>query len=110
MYEFKLPDLGEGIHEGEILKWYVQSGETIEEDEPLVDIETDKAAVTIPSPKGGKVTSLAGGVGDTVNVGNVIAVIDDGTGGAVDSSEPAAAAPAIVINSRRLIGFIVISP
>ena len=53
MYEFKLPDLGEGIHEGEILKWHVQPGEAITEDEPLVDVETDKAAVTIPSPVSG---------------------------------------------------------
>ena len=55
MFEFKLPDLGEGIHEGEVLKWHVQPGDTIAEDAPLVDVETDKAAVTIPSPRGGKV-------------------------------------------------------
>ena len=76
MYEFKLPDLGEGIHEGEILKWYVRPGQVIQEDEPLVDVETDKAAVTIPSPRGGKVASQNGKVGDTVFVGNVIAVIE----------------------------------
>jgi pyruvate dehydrogenase E2 component (dihydrolipoamide acetyltransferase) len=76
VYEFKLPDLGEGIHEGEVLKWYVETGGTVAEDAPLVDVETDKAAVTIPSPKGGKVVSLNGGVGDTVYVGDVIAVID----------------------------------
>ena len=75
MYEFKLPDLGEGIHEGEILKWYVEPGGEIQEDEPLVDVETDKAAVTIPSPKGGKVVTRNGNVGDTVLVGNVIVVI-----------------------------------
>jgi pyruvate dehydrogenase E2 component (dihydrolipoamide acetyltransferase) len=80
VYEFKLPDLGEGIHEGEILQWHVQANDEVKEDESLVDVETDKAAVTIPSPKGGKVLSLAGGVGDTVNVGQVIAVIDDGSG------------------------------
>ncbi len=89
MYEFKLPDLGEGIHEGEILKWYVQQGETIAEDAPLVDVETDKAAVTIPSPKGGTVVSLSGGVGDTVNVGEVIAVIA-AEGEAAPAAEPAA--------------------
>ncbi len=79
MYEFKLPDLGEGIHEGEILKWYVKEGDVVKEDEPLVDIETDKAAVTITSPKSGKIVSLAGEVGATVNVGNVVTVIDDGS-------------------------------
>jgi pyruvate dehydrogenase E2 component (dihydrolipoamide acetyltransferase) len=77
VYEFKLPDLGEGIHEGEILKWHVSEGDSIVEDEPLVDIETDKAAVTIPSPKSGVVKSLSGKVGDTVNVGDVIAVIEE---------------------------------
>lgn len=92
MYEFILPDLGEGIHEAEILKWYVQTGDTIGEDEPLVDLETDKAAVTIPSPKGGTVTSIAGKVGDIINVGNVVAVIDDGTGAA---AAPPAAAKAV---------------
>jgi len=80
VYEFKLPDLGEGIHEGEVLQWHVQANGEIKEDDPLVEIETDKAAVTIPSPKGGTVVSLTGDVGDTINVGQVIAVIDDGSG------------------------------
>lgn len=95
MYEFKLPDLGEGIHEGELLKWHVSIGDTIREDDPLVDVETDKAAVTIPSPRGGKVAALNGAVGDTLTVGSVIAVIDDGSGGAAATAPaPAAAAPA----------------
>jgi len=80
VYEFKLPDLGEGIAEGEILKWHVAEGEAAKEDEPLLDIETDKAAVTIPSPRSGTVQSLKGKVGDIVNVGDVVIVIDDGTG------------------------------
>ena len=78
MYEFKLPDLGEGIHEGEILSWHVNAGDPIEEDAPLVDVETDKAAVTIPSPKGGTVVSTHGKPGDVVIVGQVIAVIGTG--------------------------------
>ncbi len=78
MYEFKLPDLGEGIHEGEVLKWHVASGDTIAEDDPLVDVETDKAAVTIPSPASGKVLKTSGEVGDIVHTGSIIAVIDDG--------------------------------
>lgn len=76
MYEFKLPDLGEGIHEGEILEWYVQVGDIVEEDQDLVEVETDKAAVTIPSPVSGKVVSLAGQAGDIVNVGTVLIVIE----------------------------------
>ncbi len=79
MYEFKLPDLGEGVHEGEILEWHVEDGAAIQEDEPLVDIETDKAAITIPSPRGGTIVSRRGEVGDTVLVGDVIVVIDEGT-------------------------------
>jgi len=78
MYEFKLPDLGEGIHEGEILKWFVAVGDNIKEDDPLVEVETDKAAVTIPSPRGGKIVAENGNVGDTIKVGDVIAVFADG--------------------------------
>lgn len=77
MFEFKLPDLGEGIHEGEIIKWHVHVGDLVQADDPLVDVETDKAAVTIPSPVGGRVVRLGGNVGDTITVGAVIAVIDE---------------------------------
>jgi len=82
MYEFKLPDLGEGIHEGEVLKWHVAVGDDIAEDDPLIDVETDKAAVTIPSPASGKIVSLSGEVGEMVHTGSVIVVIDDGKGAA----------------------------
>jgi pyruvate dehydrogenase E2 component (dihydrolipoamide acetyltransferase) len=102
LFEFKLPDLGEGIAEGEILKWYVAEGGRIVEDEPLVDVETDKAAVTIPSPRGGTIKALKGKVGDIVNVGDVVVVIDDGgPAAAVEDAvadrtfaEPDAASPA----------------
>lgn len=90
MFEFKLPDLGEGIAEGEILKWHVTEGGEVVEDAPLVDVETDKAAVTIPSPRGGRVAELRGKVGDTVNVGAVVVVIDDGAG--AKAAAPAAKA------------------
>ena len=93
MYEFKLPDLGEGIHEGEILVWHVAAGDAVAEDAPLVDVETDKAAVTLPSPRGGAVISVHGAPGDVVIVGQVIAVIDDGTG-ANDAAPPAEPEPA----------------
>jgi pyruvate dehydrogenase E2 component (dihydrolipoamide acetyltransferase) len=94
VFEFKLPDLGEGIHEGEILKWHVAAGGTVEEDAPLVDVETDKAAVTIPSPRGGRVVSLAGAVGDTIEVGQVITVIDDGGAATAPVTEKEPARPA----------------
>ncbi|RKZ18628.1 hypothetical protein DRQ50_03740 [bacterium] len=91
MFEFKLPDLGEGIAEGEILKWHVTDGGSVDEDAPLVDVETDKAAVTIPSPKGGTIKALKGAVGDIVNVGDVVVVIDDGSGEAAAVEEAVAA-------------------
>ncbi|MBK6901054.1 MAG: 2-oxo acid dehydrogenase subunit E2 [bacterium] len=94
MFEFKLPDLGEGIHEGEVLKWHVQPGDVVVEDAPLVEVETDKAAVTIPSPRGGKVVSVTGEIGDVVATGQIIAVIDDGQGAAAAPAAPAAPAPA----------------
>ncbi|MBU1431843.1 2-oxo acid dehydrogenase subunit E2 [Myxococcota bacterium] len=78
MYSFKLPDLGEGIHEGEILKWHVAAGDRIEVDAPLIEVETDKAAVTIPSPVGGVVTAINGAVGDVILVGAVLVTIEDG--------------------------------
>jgi len=86
VFEFKLPDLGEGIQEGEILKWYVNVGDTIEEDASLVDVETDKAAVTIPSPRGGTIIKLNGKVGDVVETGAVLVIIDDGAGVAKSGS------------------------
>ena len=76
MVEFKLPDLGEGIHEAEILKWLVKPGGFIKEDEPLVEVETDKAAVTIPSPVSGKILKTLGKPGDIVHVGDVLAVFE----------------------------------
>jgi len=78
VYEFRLPDLGEGIHEGEILRWHVAIDQELAADAPLLDVETDKAAVTIPSPRAGVVCQLEAKVGDTVKVGTVLAVIDDG--------------------------------
>jgi len=99
LFEFKLPDLGEGIAEGEILKWHVTEGGDVVEDAPLVDVETDKAAVTIPSPRGGRVVALRGKVGDTVNVGDVVIVIDDGAG-----AKAAAVAPAQIAKVEETPG------
>lgn len=92
MFEFKLPDLGEGIHEGELLKWHVAPGQPVREDDPLVDVETDKAAVTIPSPRGGTLVSVAGNPGDSVKVGQVLAVIDETA--TATAAAPAATVPA----------------
>src|SRR4051794_6723712 len=79
-YEFKLPDLGEGLTEGEIARWLVREGQEIREDDPLVEIATDKTTVEIPSPAGGTVTSILVGEGEVVPVGTVLVVIGgDGT-------------------------------
>jgi pyruvate dehydrogenase E2 component (dihydrolipoamide acetyltransferase) len=74
-YEFKLPDLGEGLTEGEIARWLVSEGDEIAEDDPLVEIATDKTTVEIPSPAGGVVSQILAGEGDVVPVGTVIVVI-----------------------------------
>jgi len=95
MFEFRLPDLGEGIHEGEILKWFAAVGDIIKEDDPLVEVETDKAAVTIPSPRGGRIVSQNGNVGDTIKVGDVIAVFADGEAVVAEAPPVAPAAPKV---------------
>src|SRR4051812_5033028 len=90
-YEFKLPDLGEGLTEGEIGRWLVDVGQEIAEDDPLVEIATDKTTVEIPSPAAGVVSQILAQEGDVVPVGTVIVVIG-GDGAA--SAPVAAAAPA----------------
>ena len=79
-YDFKLPDIGEGVVEGEVVTWHVSVGDTVSEDDPIVDVMTDKATVTIPSPTDGTVLSLNGEVGDMIAVGSVLIEFDtDGT-------------------------------
>jgi pyruvate/2-oxoglutarate dehydrogenase complex dihydrolipoamide acyltransferase (E2) component len=85
-YEFKLPDLGEGLTEGEIARWLVEEGQQIAEDEPLVEIATDKTTVEIPSPAGGKVSQILVAEGAVVPVGTVLVVI--GGDGAAPVPEP----------------------
>jgi 2-oxoisovalerate dehydrogenase E2 component (dihydrolipoyl transacylase) len=84
-YQFKLPDIGEGIAEAEIVAWHVQVGDMVAEDQQLADMMTDKATVEMESPVAGKVVKLAGEVGDMVPIGSVLAVIE--TEG--DSATPA---------------------
>ena len=71
-YIFKLPDIGEGVVEGEIVLWHVKIGDSVAEDDDIVDIMTDKATVTIPSPTSGIVTEFSGEVGDMVAVGSTL--------------------------------------
>ena len=79
-YEFKLPDLGEGLTEGEVARWLVAEGDEIAEDAPLVEIQTDKTTVEIPSPAAGTVSRILVAEGDVVPVGTVLVVIGDGDG------------------------------
>ena len=74
-FEFKLPDLGEGLTEGEVARWLVSEGQEVAEDEPLVEIQTDKTTVEIPSPAAGKVTQILVEEGKVVPVGTVLGVI-----------------------------------
>ncbi len=91
-YEFKLPDLGEGLTEGEIARWLVEEGQDIAEDAPLVEIATDKTTVEIPSPAGGTVSRILVPEGEVVPVGTVLVVI--GGDGSTPQPEKSSTKPA----------------
>ncbi|MGX0400016.1 dihydrolipoamide acetyltransferase family protein [Staphylococcus pasteuri] len=75
-FEFRLPDIGEGIHEGEIVKWFVKAGDTIEEDDVLAEVQNDKSVVEIPSPVSGTIEEVLVDEGTVVVVGDIIVKID----------------------------------
>lgn len=77
-FEFKFPDIGEGIVEGNLMKWLVKEGESIEEGQSVAEVETDKVTTEIPSPRTGKVLELKAEEGDVINVGDVFIIIDTG--------------------------------
>jgi 2-oxoisovalerate dehydrogenase E2 component (dihydrolipoyl transacylase) len=87
-FEFKLPDIGEGIAEAEIVQWHVKVGDEVKEDQQLADMMTDKATVEMESPVAGKVMELAGEVGDQIPIGSVLVVIE--TEGGAGAAEPGA--------------------
>ncbi|HAN32871.1 MAG TPA: pyruvate dehydrogenase [Myxococcales bacterium] len=94
VFEFKLPDIGEGVVEGELVKWLVQDGESVVEDTPLFEVLTDKVSAVIPSPKAGTVAKRMFAEGDIVPVGAVVVTIAGSGGGAsTDTPAPSAAAP-----------------
>jgi pyruvate dehydrogenase E2 component (dihydrolipoamide acetyltransferase) len=100
--EFKLPDIGEGVSEGEIVNWLVQEGDAVAENQEMVEVMTDKATVTIGAPKAGKVSERRYKVGDTVPVGEVLIVLDLSGGGGAPAEAPkteAAPAPAPASNT-----------
>ncbi len=93
-FELKLPDVGEGIAEGEVVRWLVAEGAAVEEDDPLVEVLTDKANVEIPSPVGGTVVKILAAPGQVVKVGELLALIEPAAG-------QAAAAHRIMASSDR---------
>jgi pyruvate dehydrogenase E2 component (dihydrolipoamide acetyltransferase) len=93
-FEFKLPDIGEGVAEGEIVNWLVNEGDSVSENQEMVEVMTDKATVTIGAPKTGKVAERRYKVGDTVPVGEVLVVLDVGGGAGAEPAPAAKPAPA----------------
>ncbi len=94
VYEFKLPDIGEGVSEGEIVKWHVKEGDVIKKDQEMVEIMTDKVTVNIPSPTEGKVLKIIYKEGEIVQVGKAIIEID-GEGPLVQEIKEESASPEI---------------
>ena len=92
-YSLKLPDIGEGVAEGEILKWMAKEGDQIKEDQPIVEVMTDKVNVQIPAPRSGRVAQILVKEGDVAKVGQTIMVIDDGSGGGPPQAPAQASAP-----------------
>ncbi|EGC98906.1 branched-chain alpha-keto acid dehydrogenase subunit E2, partial [Burkholderia sp. TJI49] len=98
IHVIKMPDIGEGIAEVELVAWHVEVGQTITEDQPLADVMTDKAAVEIPSPVAGKVLELGGRIGEMMAVGSELIRLEvEGEGnlkpGAKGRDKDAAASP-----------------
>src|SRR3954452_12696019 len=88
-YEFKLPDIGEGIAEAEIVAWHVKVGDSVKEDQQLADMMTDKATVEMESPVAGKVLEVAGEVGDQIPIGSVLVVLETEGDASAEEAEPA---------------------
>jgi pyruvate/2-oxoglutarate dehydrogenase complex dihydrolipoamide acyltransferase (E2) component len=91
--EFKFPDVGEGTDSGELLEWHVTEGQEVREDDPLAEVETDKARVTIPCPTTGRVLELRANIGDRLPVGEVMAVFEPAVPLQAPLAQPAASAP-----------------
>ncbi len=100
-YEFKLPDIGEGLTEGEVVKWHVQEGQAVKENEPLCNVLTDKAEVEIPSPKTGKIAKLMAKPGEKVQVHAPLVIFElaGSESGAAQSHSVAASGSAAVKTS-----------
>lgn len=107
LLEFRFPDVGEGIDAGELVEWHVTEGQTVREDDPMADVQTDKATVTIPCPTSGRVLELRVEVGETVGVGEVMAVFEPAGAGAqapeaARAGQRPLASPAVRSRAARL--------
>ena len=87
-FQFKLPDIGEGVTEGEIVEWHVAVGDSVAEDDPMVEVMTDKATVTIGAPKAGQISEVNFKPGEVAQVGDVIVVIATGAGAGAATEDP----------------------
>src|SRR5580704_13043090 len=76
-WEFKLPDIGEGVAEGEVVQWLVKEGDIVKDDQPMVEVMTDKATVTIAAPRAGRIAELRAKPGQVVQVHSVLVVFED---------------------------------
>lgn len=109
VYEYRMPELGEGLHEGEIVKWHVKPGDPIKEDDILLEVQNDKAVVEVPSPVTGKITGVKVGEGTVAVVGDLLAVIEvegeeppaSAHGGHGGGAEAPAAAPAPAVEAPK---------
>jgi pyruvate dehydrogenase E2 component (dihydrolipoamide acetyltransferase) len=104
IFEFKLPDLGEGVVEGEIVKWLAEEGDLIGEDQPLVQVMTDKATVEIPSPQAGRVIRRLVPEGQICHVGEVLVSLETDGATATSAGAPGPAAPAVTAASPSVAG------
>src|SRR5260370_27008698 len=99
-YVFKMPDLGEGTVDAEIVAWHAKPGDAVTEDQLMVEVMTDKAAVEVPAPVSGRVVSITGAPGDKVEVGSPLIVFDVSEDAAAISSSAAKTAPAAVASTQ----------
>lgn len=103
--EFKFPDLGEGLVEGEVVKWHVKEGDYVKEGDPLVDVMTEKATVTLPAPTSGRVVKILVGEGQVVKVGQTLCIIEPAEEAAAEKPQTGQPAPrevAAMPAARRL--------
>ena len=100
-YEFKLPDIGEGIAEAEIVAWHVKVGDEVQEDQQLADMMTDKATVEMESPVAGRVVEIAGEVGDQIPIGSVLVVFETAGASAAAAEDPSPGADETEADGER---------